>query len=100
MKKVKPRYKLTNLVITNNFARSLAFRFIDFPLYLILFIYFSKSGAAPSPCAGPVLAWLRLYNTPKIDNAKSSSKKTIKLQPLNNITALGLFNVITGVTKK
>ena len=100
MKKVKPRYKLTNLVITNSFARSLAFRFIDFPLYLILFIYFSKSGAAPSPCVGPVLAWLRLYNTPKIDTAKSSNKKTIKLQPLNNITALGLFDVITGVTKK
>ena len=52
MKKVKPRYKLTNLVITNSFARSLAFRFIDFPLYLILFIYFSKSGAAPSPLRG------------------------------------------------
>ena len=100
MKKVKPRYKLTNLVITNSFAKSLAFRFIDFPLYLILFIYFSKSGAAPSPCTGPVLAWLRLYNTPKIDNAKSSNKKTIKLQPLNNITAVGLFHVITGVTKK
>ena len=40
--------------------------------------------------------------TPKIDYAKSvtTTKKTIKLQPLHSITALGLSNVITGMTKK
>ena len=71
------------------------------------FIYlFFKSGAAPSPCAGPALAWLRLYNTTKIDYAKSgnNNKKTIKLQPLNSITILDLFmyncTVTTGMIEK
>ena len=39
------------------------------------FIYFSKSVEAPLPCVGPALAWLRLYNTPKIDFAKSGNKE-------------------------
>ena len=91
----------SNILILIIFASPLALRYIEVPLYLILFIYFSKSGAAPSPCAGPALAWLRLYNTPKIGYAKSgNNKKTIKLQTLHSITAFGLFNVITGMTKK
>ena len=59
----------------NIFASPLALRYIKVPLYLILFIYFSRSGEAPLPCVGPALAWLRLYNTPKIDYAKSGSKE-------------------------
>ena len=39
------------------------------------FIYFSKSVKAPLPSVGPALAWLRLYNTPKIDYAKSGNKE-------------------------
>ena len=57
----------------NIFCQSLGY--IEVPLYSILFIYFSKSGAAPSLCVGPALAWLRLYNTPKIDYAKSGNKE-------------------------
>ena len=30
----------------------------------------------------------------------TTKKKTVKLQPLHSITALGLFNVITGMTQK
>ena len=30
---------------------------------------------SPSPCTDPALAWLRLYNTPKIDYATSGNKK-------------------------
>ena len=75
-------------------------------LNFILF-YFLKSGAAPSPCAGPALAWLRLtppkqimLNQATTTTTTTTTTKTVKLQPLHSITALGLFNVITGMTQK
>ena len=61
----EPRYKLTNLVITNIFCQSLGpslYRGCTVALYLILFIYFQKVRGSwpfpsPSPCAGPDFAW-------------------------------------------
>ena len=38
-----------NLVITTYFASPLALLYIKVPLYLILFIYFSKSGGPLAP---------------------------------------------------
>ena len=46
-----------NLVITKIFASSLALRYIEVPLYLILFVYFSKSwGGGPWPPPAPLPA--------------------------------------------
>ena len=60
----------------NIFSSPLALPYTVVPLYLILFIdWFFKKWGSPSPCAGHALAWLRLYNTPKIDYATSGNKK-------------------------
>ena len=59
----------------NMFCQSLSPSLYRGSTVLNFIYYFSKSEAAPSPCAGPALAWLRIYNTPKLDYAKSGNNK-------------------------
>ena len=47
------KYKLTSLVITKIFCQSLSPRYIEVALYLILFIYFPKSGGGGAATSAP-----------------------------------------------
>ena len=94
-------YSGTYLIITNIFCQSLGPSLYRGSTVLNFIYLFFKKWGSPFPRTGPALAWLRLYNTPKIEYARSgNNKKTLKLQPLHSITVLGLFNVITGMTKR